>query len=584
VRNTAAAIRIAILILSVCRISGAQTLPSPWASTDVGGPTLSGSATHASGVFTINAAGADIWGTADQFHFVYQQVSGDVEIVARVQGVTAQHAWSKAGVMIRATLAADSPHAYALASAGKGVNFQWRAAKGGLSASTAASTPPPPSWVRAVRAGTKVTTYWSANGTTWTTMGSVTLPIGSSAYVGLAVTSHDAGARTTATVSNVSVVRTGLAAGQQNADIGAPALAGAASYASGAYTVRAAGEDIWGTADQFHFVYQPMSGNVELVARVASLTSAHSWTKAGVMVRESLSAGSRHATMFASTGKGYAFQRRPETGGLSVHTAGGTGAPPGWLRLVRTGDLFQAYRSSDGVSWTATGSDTIPMGTTVYVGLAVTSHNATTAATAVMDNVRIAGTTTTNGAPAVTLTAPATGVSYTLPATVAMTANATDPEGRMAAVDFYAGSTLVSRDTTAPYAASWSPVAAGTYSLTAIAYDADGGSSASAAVTVVVGTAPVPAPRAVVFGASPDHHTSAVTSYVLDVFVAGADPSTATPLASSNLGKPAPAANNDITVDRLAFFIALAPGAYTATISAVGPGGRARSPGVAFTR
>ena len=48
----------------------------------------------------------------------------------------------------------------------------------------------------------------------------------------------------------------------------------------------------------------------------------------------------RHATVFASVGKGYAFQRRPETAGLSVNTAGGTGVPPGWVRLVRTGDLY----------------------------------------------------------------------------------------------------------------------------------------------------------------------------------------------------------------------------------------------------
>ncbi len=665
-----------VVLFAACRIVSAQSLPSPWISTDVGAPTLAGNAALASGVFTIDGAGTDIWSTSDQFQFVYQQVSGDVEIVARVRDLTRQHAWSKAGVMIRATIAGNSAHAYAVVSAANGVHFQRRATAGGQSSSTAASTSLPPAWVKAVRSGNTVTTYWSANGSSWTTMGSVTLPLNASAYVGIAVTSHNAGARTTATVSDVAVVRKGLPAGQQSVDIGSPALAGSASYSSGAYTIKAGGTDIWGTADQFQFVYQPMSGNAEVVARVASLTNANAWSKAGVMIREALTAGSRHASMFTSVSKGYAFQRRPETGGLSVHTSGGSGAPPGWVRLVRTGDRFDAYRSADGVSWTAVGSDTMPMGDTVYVGLAVTSHNTTATTTAAIDSVKITGSTTSNAPPAVSVTSPAAGARYTLPVTVTVTANATDPEGRMASVDFYAGTTLIARDTSAPYTASWSPTAAGTYSLTAVAHDADGASTSSGAVSVTVQganaapsvaltapangasfsapatiamtanasdpegqltrveflngttvlgsdtTAPytftwsnVPAgsyslravaydgagasatsaaitvsvtststpPRLVVFTASTDHATN-VTSYLLEVFAANANPNTATPVASSNLGKPAPAANNDITVDRLAFFTALAPGTYLTTVSAIGPGGRTRSAAITVTR
>ena len=437
----------------------AQSLPTPWAGADVGAPTLSGSAAHSSGVFTIDAAGADIWGTSDQFHFVYQQISGDVDVIARVQNVTNQHAWSKAGVMIRATLAANAPHAYVLASAGKGVSFQRRASSGAASAATAASTTAvPPAWVRAVRSGTRVTTYWSTNGTSWTTIGSVTLPLSASAYVGIAVTSHNPGARTTATVSNVAVVRQGLPAGQQSADIGSPTIAGSTTHASGVYTVKAAGTDIWDTADQFHFVYQPMTGNGEIVARVASITNAHAWSKAGVMIREALTGQSRHASVFASVGKGYAFQRRPETAGLSVHTAGGSGTAPGWVRLVRNGDLFQAYRSADGASWTSIGSDTIPMTSTVYVGLAVTSHNTSATTTAVIDSLRVTGGRRRPiDAPAVSVTSPASGAPFTMPAAVTITATATDPEGRMASVDFFAGSTLISRDTSSPYSAPWSP-------------------------------------------------------------------------------------------------------------------------------
>ena len=215
-----------LLLVAASRGVTAQSLPVPWTSADVGAPTLAGSASYASGVFTLDGAGTDIWGTSDQCQFVYQQVSGDVEIVARVRGVTNQHPWSKAGVMIRTTLAADSAHAYALVSAANGVRFQRRATAGGQSSSTAASTSLPPAWVKAVRSGNTVTTYWSADGSSWTTIGSVTLPLNTSAYVGIAVTSHNPGARTTATVSDVAVVRKALPAGQQSVDIGSPAPAG----------------------------------------------------------------------------------------------------------------------------------------------------------------------------------------------------------------------------------------------------------------------------------------------------------------------------------------------------------------------
>src|SRR5262249_42246182 len=91
------------------------------------------------------------------------------------------------------------------------------------------------------------------------------------------------------------------------------------------------------------------------------------------------------------------------------------------------------------------------------------------------------------------------------------------------------------------------------------------------------------APRLVVFHASPDHATL-VTTYALDIFADGADPFSDTPIASSSLGKPAPDANGDIAVDRSTFFSALAPGAYIATVSAVGAGGIGRSAPAVFTR
>jgi hypothetical protein len=183
----------------------------------------------------------------------------------------------------------------------------------------------------------------------------------------------------------------------------------------------------------------------------------------------------------------------------------------------------------------------------------------------------------------VSITSPTAGAQFMAPSTVTISATATDPENRLASVDFYAGSTLILRDTTAPYAASWSASGSGTYALTATAYDADGGSSTSSAVTVTVSVAPTTAPKAVVFVPSSDHSTN-VTRYVLKVFASGANPATATPIATSDLGKPTPASNGDITVDRATFFSGLAAGAYIANVTAVGPAGQTPSSAVTFTR
>jgi predicted amidohydrolase len=91
-----------------------------------------------------------------------------------------------------------------------------------------------------------------------------------------------------------------------------------------------------------------------------------------------------------------------------------------------------------------------------------------------------------NVAPAVTLTSPASGSSYTAPATVTLSANATDSDGTIARVDFYAGATLIATDTTSPYSASWSNVPAGSHTLTARATDNAGATTTSVATSITV--------------------------------------------------------------------------------------------------
>jgi len=179
-----------------------------------------------------------------------------------------------------------------------------------------------------------------------------------------------------------------LPAGWSTQDIGSVGAAGSASASSGTFTVKGSGSDVWNSADEFRFVYKTLTGDGSITARVASVTNQNAWSKAGVMMRETLNAGSKHATMFASAGKGLAFQRRTSTNGTSNSTSGASSAAPYWVRVTRSGNTFSAYQSANGSTWTLVGSATMNMTATIYVGLAVTSHADGALATGTFTNVQ----------------------------------------------------------------------------------------------------------------------------------------------------------------------------------------------------
>jgi len=182
-------------------------LSNAWSDQDIGNVVLAGAATISGAAATVKGAGADIWGTEDAFHFLYRKMSGDGEIVARVTGITDTHAWAKAGVMIRDGTGKSAAHASMFLSYGKGLAFQRRPTASGLSLSTAGSLSAAPMWVRIVRRGSTFTAYGSANGTSWTLVGSETIAIAPDALWGLAVTSHNTAALCTATFDNVTIVQ-----------------------------------------------------------------------------------------------------------------------------------------------------------------------------------------------------------------------------------------------------------------------------------------------------------------------------------------------------------------------------------------
>jgi hypothetical protein len=418
--------------------------------------------------------------------------------------------------------------------------------------------------------GTDASTPYSV---TWSDV-----PPGSYALTAVAI--DNAGATTTSAASVVTVtVSSSLPPGWTATDIGSPAHAGTTSYSGGTFTIDAGGLDIFGGSDQFHFAYYRFSGDVDVVAHVTSMGQTHPWSKGGLMIRASLAPDSRHASMLATGNAGMAFIYRPSDGALSTRVSGTASPAPMWVKLTVRGSTVTAFESTNGIAWTQVGSQALAIPASFYVGLAVSSHEEAVTVRARFDQVSIAAPPA-NQPPNVSLTAPANGATFTAPATVTLSADASDADGSVTRVDFYHESTLIGSDTTSPYTVTWGNAPQGTYSLTAIATDSGGATATSPARTITVD--PGAARLGVVFTASADH-AALVNSYVLEVFAEGADPATATPVASQNLGKPE-VINGECTAEVTATINGLSPGNYQMTIAAVGVGGWTRSAPAAFTR
>ena len=157
---------------------------------------------------------------------------------------------------------------------------------------------------------------------------------------------------------------------------------------TGTFTIVGSGADIWGTVDAFQYMYHSVSGasEIEIVARVLSIENTNQWAKAGVMIRDTLDADSKHAMVIESAANGVHLQCRSTTGSSASGTDGSGIGPPRWVRLVRSGNTFIGYESANGSDWALIDSKTISMTDPVYVGLPVTSHDNSLLCTATFDN------------------------------------------------------------------------------------------------------------------------------------------------------------------------------------------------------
>lgn len=364
-------------VLGTAEFDGVN-LVLPWNSSDIGTETNPGTTAFdpATGTFTLNAAGSGQGSVNDSLRFEYGSLKGNGEIQGRLIDFQNAGGTSFGGLSLRSSLSQDAPHVTLALTATGDSSLTARSTGGGSSTSLSLGTlGVPPRWLKLVRRSDDIRAFSSSDGFNWQWLGTANPPAGSlgpQVLAGLALSSGNNTVFTQSHFDNVSAAPTWV-----DQDIGSVGFLKDVSHdlASGRILVKASGADIWGGADAFTYVYQPLIGDGEIFAKVTSMTNTDSWAKAGLMIRENTASSAREVSMLIRPSAGALLQNRASPGGATnrVDLAGLT--PPYWLRLVRRGSQFTGYYSPEGISWTQFTSVTVAMGNQALIGLAVTSHN-----------------------------------------------------------------------------------------------------------------------------------------------------------------------------------------------------------------
>jgi regulation of enolase protein 1 (concanavalin A-like superfamily) len=192
--------------------------------TDIGNPALAGSTNMTEDGISMTAGGADVWGVKDEFGFSYFEQTGDFDLVARIESLTAPHLYTKAGLMAREQLSDNSRHIFFQVFPNNnlrnknngGYEFQYRAEQAGemkaIYPAKFDGTPEfpvnyPKTWIRLKRAGNEFTGYYSADGKDWKLFTAFTMELSKKVYLGLAVTSHNTKESATAVFRNISTFK-----------------------------------------------------------------------------------------------------------------------------------------------------------------------------------------------------------------------------------------------------------------------------------------------------------------------------------------------------------------------------------------
>ena len=599
--------------VSETRAHAAGVLPSAWTAADVGSPVVRGSATDAPcapstgcPAFSVSGAGVGVGGTADQFMFLYQKLTGDGAVTVRLLALSGAST-VEAGLMIRETLTASARHASILmGSAGGAVRS--RLDVGGTTGSNPVARG---SWLRLARVGASITASVSSDGSQWTSVATQTLALPSTLYVGIVVTSRASASLATATVSNMAVSSTTptLPSGWTSADVGSAPQPGTASYTNGSFIGASFGAGFTAASDGFRFVYTRVRGDAKLSTRVVA-SQGPSGPQAGIVLRTTLDADAVEMALIADDA-GLLLVSRAGVGQVAAKTRVATTLAPVMLQLDRRGSMVTASYSTDGATWKPVTSSSISLGTEIYAGLAVAAGpNGRSGGGRVRPSVAgVGGRQRAAGRVA--------RDAFDRPALRSRKPDRDDRHcdgsrrprrGRglpcqrcrrgkryggtvLGDVDRERGGRLLDRRRRIRFRRSGHRVLAG-------AHHRDARQSVGTGPgPVAVGTGlqlepqpqsqsqpPSPSPSTdtgswqLLFNSSADH--AMVTYYVLDIY----NTQTHALVVSRNIGKPAPAADGTCTVDVNALVTTLRPGLYDAVVRAVASSGEAPSLGYSFSR
>ncbi len=375
-------------------------LPAGFQDADVGAVGLAGSSSYnsSSGTFTVKGAGTDLFGSTDAFHFVYTTLTGNGSFSARLDSISASSSSAPSGIDMRSSLSPGAANMFDAVQPNGGPNIiNDRTNDGGVENNVLVNYgPTAPYYLELVRTGDVISVYISNNnGAAYGLDKTETFPgLPNSIVVGLAVASQDPTQLATATFDQVQVhAFTSPPASIQEADIGVVGSPGFTNYdsSSGTFAVTGAGNDLFGSTDAFHFDYTTLSGDGSLVVRETSDSAFDQTAPSGIDLRTSLDPTAANLFVAARPDTHVIVNDRPTDGGDGVNATGTDGQFPIWLKITRTGDTVVGAISTDGVNFTTETTQTFTLPNTVYVGMAVASHDPVTPATATFDNFTLVG-------------------------------------------------------------------------------------------------------------------------------------------------------------------------------------------------
>lgn len=416
------------------RKSTQNALPSPWVKADVGTTASVGFAAHETGKFYVETYGDSISRTADNFTFLYQTLNGDGSIIAHVgDHNNPRRRKTKIGLMLRASLQSNSVQSMIAKVPYSGIWVEQRTSTGDYLVTDpnrfgALHTYELYSWLKITRVGNEIVSFCSLDGVSWKIIGVQNVNLPSQIYVGLCVTGAKEGYPARAVFDNVQVVS--LPCTFTGAKISGSSIGNSGSYGGNGSTRDKA-------YDNNILTYYDADAAHNTAWTGLSLSSDYVVSGIRYFPREGFSdrmvdgkfQGSNTADFSSGVVDLAVISTEPKYDWNCI-TVSNTSS----FRYVRYISPENGYGNVAEIGF--------------YGSLAVV-----------------------NPPPSVNLTSPLTNASFVAPATINISANASDANGSVSKVEFFNGSILLATDYTSPYSYSWTNVPVGTYTIKARATD-----------------------------------------------------------------------------------------------------------------